>query len=58
MSNFNKSRHYRGENIKKTKKKSIIEMYTNAKSSCIDVGQFLCNLKRASWYIKLYKLFK
>lgn len=43
---------------KNNKKISVVEMYENAKSSCIDVGQFLCNLKRASWYIRFYKLFK
>ena len=45
-------------NKNNNKKISVFEMYENAKQSCIDVGNFLCNLKRASWYIKLYKLFK
>ncbi len=55
MSNY---KHCCNKNKNNNKKISVFEMYENAKHSCIDVGNFLCNLKRASWYIKLYKLFK
>lgn len=56
MSNY---KNYCNKNNNKNNKKiSIFQMYENAKYSCIDVGNFLCNLKRASWYIRLYKLFK
>ena len=57
-SNFNYSNNNRGNNTNKAKKLTIKQMGKNAKSSCIDVGHFLCDLQRASKYIRLYKLLK